>query len=144
AGALADDDPRKITAFRLLNDEGDGVPGVALDVYGDHLVAHLYPDGSTAAGRDVVAAREPLLDRLDALGFDGVYLKVRPKQANVADTRSASLAPSAPVRGRAAPDEFAIVERGVPYLARLGDGLSTGIFLDQRENRRRIRAMSSG
>ena len=144
AGALDDADPRKITAFRLLNEEGDGVPNVAVDVYGDALVAHLYPDESTASGRDVVAAREALLDRLHALGFDGVYLKVRPKQANVADTRSESLAPSRPVRGRAAPDEFAITELGVPYLVRLGDGLSTGIFLDQRENRRRLRAMSAG
>jgi 23S rRNA (cytosine1962-C5)-methyltransferase len=144
AGALGDDDARKTTAFRLSHEEGDGVPNVALDVYGDHLVAHLYPDDATPGGRDVVAAREALLDRIHALGFDGVYLKVRPKQANVADTRSSALAPAAPVRGRAAPDEFSIVELGVPYLVRLGDGLSTGIFLDQRENRRRVRAMSAG
>lgn len=153
AGLLEDTDPRKITAFRLLNEEGDGTPALAVDVYGDHLVVHLSPDASIASGRQIVAVREAILDRLHALGFDGIYLKVRPKQANVIVAGEsgepslpgigASLAPSKPVRGVAAPDDFAIVEHGVPYLVRLGEGLSTGIFLDQRENRRRLRAMSA-
>ena len=131
-------DAFRTTAFRWVNEGGDGVPGVCLDVYGDHLVVHLYDD-------DALAAREPLLDAIDALGFDGVYLKVRPKQANtLVDARTESIAPRGPVRGRAADDEIEIEEHGIPYLARLGDGLSTGIFLDQRENRRRVRALSSG
>ena len=138
AGALDAKDPACTTAFRLVNEAGDGIPGVAVDVYGDHLVAHLYDE-------DALAVREPLLDALDALGFSGVYVKVRPKQANtVVDTRTEALAPKKPVRGRAADDEFAIVEHGLPYLVRLGDGLSTGIFLDQRENRRRVRALAAG
>ena len=138
AGLRDREDPGCTTAFRMINEGGDGVPGLAVDVYGDHLVAHLYDD-------DAIACREPLLDALDALGFDGVYLKVRPKQANtLSDTRTEELAPRTPVRGRSADEELEIVEHGLRYLARLGDGLSTGIFLDQRENRRRIRELSSG
>src|SRR4029077_1479699 len=88
------------------------------------------------------ARRDRVLDRLHALGFDGVYLKVRPKQANVlADTRREDLAPRLPVRGSPAPEEIAIVEESMPLLVRLGDGLSTGLFLDQRMNRRRVREM---
>ena len=124
------------TAFRLVNGEGDGVPGVAVDVYGDFAVVHLY---------DEAIPREPLLDALAALGFDGVYLKVRPKQANeLVDTRREDLAPSEPVRGRAAPFEMTVRENGMPFVVRLGDGLSTGVFLDQRENRRRVRDLSRG
>jgi len=37
-----------------------------------------------------------------------------------------------------------IHELGLPYNVRLGDGLSTGIFLDQRENRRRVRELAGG
>jgi 23S rRNA (cytosine1962-C5)-methyltransferase len=48
------------------------------------------------------------------------------------------------VRGESAPESFCIYELGLPYEARLGDGLSTGIFLDQRENRRRVRELSKG
>jgi 23S rRNA (cytosine1962-C5)-methyltransferase len=126
------------TAFRLLNEGGDGVPGVAVDVYGDHLVAHFYDD-------DAIRAEERVLDALSSLGFSGVYVKRRPKQANtLVDTRTEALAPPRPVRGTPADDEIEIREHGLPYLARLGDGLSTGIFLDQRENRRRVRELSGG
>ena len=150
----ADTGPRATTAFRLVNEEGDGLLRLAVDVYGDWLVAQLYdgpsaqaahrgtaaqPDGPWADG----ARRDRLLDALAGLGFDGVYLKVRPRQANVlVDTRRDDLAPALPVRGVAAPDPLPILEEGVPLLVRLGDGLSTGLFLDQRGNRRRVRELA--
>jgi 23S rRNA (cytosine1962-C5)-methyltransferase len=134
---------RATTAFRLVHEAGDALPGLAVDVYGDHLVAQLYED--ERGTWDDRARRERVLDRLEALGFDGVYLKVRPKQANtLIDTRRDELAPKLPVRGRAAPEEMEVVEEGVPYAVRLGDGLSTGLFLDQRTNRRRVREASPG
>jgi 23S rRNA (cytosine1962-C5)-methyltransferase len=135
--------PRATTAFRLLNEEGDATPRLAVDVYDAWLVAQLYggDDGPWATPE----RRTRVLDRLAGLGFDGVYLKVRPKQANViVDTRREDIAPRLPVRGTAAPDEIQILEEGSPYLVRLGDGLSTGLFLDQRENRRRLRGMVGG
>ena len=86
-----------------------------------------------------------MLDRLAALGFDGVYLKVRPKQANtLVDTRKDELAPKQAVRGTSAADEIEVREEGVPYGVRLGDGLSTGLFLDQRTNRVRVREAAAG
>lgn len=125
-------------AFRLLNAGGDGVPGLAVDAYGAFLVAHLYGD-------EADAARETLLDVLAALPFEGVYLKRHPRQANVlVDSRREDLAPSAPVRGRAAPATFVVHEEGLPFHVALGDGLSTSLFLDQRENRRRIRELAKG
>jgi 23S rRNA (cytosine1962-C5)-methyltransferase len=149
----SDAGPRPTTAFRLVNEEGDGLPRLAVDVYGSWLVAQLYPSSpraGEAGGRPAgpwadKEVREGLLDRLHALGFDGVYLKVRPRQANVlADTRREDLAPRLPVRGAAAPDDLPIFEESMPLLVRLGDGLSTGLFLDQRVNRRRVREMAAG
>jgi 23S rRNA (cytosine1962-C5)-methyltransferase len=123
------------TAFRLINEGGDGLPNLAVDVYGDHLVAQFYGD----------EPQEPILDALSSLGFAGIYLKIRPKQANViGDARTERFAPSRAVRGESAAEEIEIREHGVPYLVRLGDGLSTGIFLDQRENRRRVRTLAAG
>jgi 23S rRNA (cytosine1962-C5)-methyltransferase len=136
---------RATTAFRLVNEEGDGLPRLAIDVYGNWLVTQLY--GGDGPWADV-ARRERLLDRVHALGFEGVYLKVRPQQANEL-TRSpgaqhGEIAPPEPVRGATAPREVPILEEGTALLARLGDGLSTGIFLDQRNNRRRVRASADG
>ena len=126
------------TAFRLANGAGDGLPGVDVDVYGDHLVVAL-------SSEEALAAREAVLDAAAALGPAGVYLKLRPKHASVlVDTRREDVAPRAPSRGAPAPDELTIHELGLPYLVRLGDGLSTGIFVDQRENRRRVRELSGG
>lgn len=132
----------RTSAFRLVNEEGDALPRLAVDVYDAWLVAQLYGDDGPWADR---ARRDRVLDALHALGFDGVYLKVRPKQANVlVDTRREDLAPASPVRGAAAPAELAVVEEGMPLLVRLGDGLSTGLFLDQRSNRKRVREMCAG
>ncbi len=134
---------RATSAFRLVNEAGDALPHLAVDAYGDHLVAQLYDDES-GPWRDP-ARRDRVLDALFAIGFDGVYLKVRPKQANtLVDTRREDLAPKEPVRGAPAADPLVVHEEGVPYVVRLGDGLSTGIFLDQRANRRRVRELAAG
>jgi len=140
--ARAADGPRATTAFRLVNEDGDALPKLAVDVYADWAVVQLH--GGDGPWADA-ARREGLLDRVHALGFDGVYLKIRPKQANLlVDPRRDDIAPRAPSRGNAAPDELTIVEEGVPLLVRLGDGLSTGLFLDQRANRRRVRGLAEG
>ncbi len=134
---------RATTAFRLVHEAGDALPGLAVDVYGSHLVAQLYEDESGTW--DDRPRRERVLDRLASLGFDGVYLKVRPRQANtLVDTRREELAPREAVRGTSATDELVVLEEGVPYGVRLGDGLSTGLFLDQRTNRRRVREAAEG
>lgn len=129
------------TCFRLVNEDGDALPALAVDAYGDHLVAQLH------ASDDVWSEprRARVLDALGALGFHGVYLKLRPRQANVlVDTRREDVAPKDPVRGGPAPDPLVVREEGMPLLVRLGDGLSTGVFLDQRANRARVRAAASG
>lgn len=121
-------------AFRLVHEEADGIPGIAADVYDDWLLLHVRGGDET-----------PAIDALERLGFAGIYVKRHPKQANdLDDTERERCAPRQPLRGRAAPEELAIREDGIEYLVRLGDGMSTGIFLDQRENRARVRAMAGG
>jgi 23S rRNA (cytosine1962-C5)-methyltransferase len=124
--------------LRLANGGADGLPGVAVDLYGEHLVVSL-------SSPEAEAAREAILDAAMRLEPKGVYLKVRPKDSSrVVDTRREELAPREPVRGEAAPEAFTVHELGLPFEVRLGDGLSTGVFLDQRENRRRVREMARG
>ncbi len=127
-------------AFRLVNEGGDALPRLAVDLYAGFAVAQFYEDALWTPARE-----ERVLDALFALGIRGIYKKVRPRQANeLVDPRTERWAPRAPVRGEAAPDELPILENGIAFSARLGDGLSTGIFLDQRENRARVMASSGG
>jgi len=125
------------TAYRLVNEHGDGMPGLAVDVYGEHCVAQLLGEAASAHA-------DAIFDALAALGFAGVYAKYRPRQANVlVDTRRDEIAPKLPVRGVATPAEALLIyEHGLPLEVRLGDGLSTGLFLDQRETRRRVRELA--
>jgi 23S rRNA (cytosine1962-C5)-methyltransferase len=129
------------SAFRVINEAGDGLPRLAVDAYEDFAVAQFYEDDSTwteeRRGR-VVAA-------LDRAGFRGVYTKRRPKQASViVDATEAGLAPPSPSAGEATREPFVVREEGIRIPVRLGDGLSTGIFLDQRANRVRVRELASG
>lgn len=135
-GRAASQEP-PTTCFRLLHGEGDGAAGLAVDVYGEHLVAHLYDAG--------VAHEETILDALEGLGFAGVYVKRRPRQANVlVDPRRQEVAPAEPLRGVPASEPLWVVEEGMPFPVALGDGLSTGLFLDQRDTRARLRASAQG
>ncbi|WP_438038812.1 class I SAM-dependent methyltransferase [Sorangium sp. So ce128] len=130
------------TALRLVHGAGDGLPSVSVDLYGEHLVVSLFGAGEGEPG---APPRDLVLDAAHRLGAKGVYLKARPKHASViVDARREEFAPRHAVRGEDAPEEFTVLEHGLPFKVRLGDGLSTGIFLDQRENRRRVRELARG
>jgi 23S rRNA (cytosine1962-C5)-methyltransferase len=76
-------------------------------------------------------------------GFRGLYVKQRPRQANQLDeAERKERAPEQAVFGESAPEAFTVLEHGVPFEVRLGDGLSTGLFLDQRDNRQRFAGLA--
>lgn len=124
------------SAFRLFNDVGDGLPGAAGDRFGDFVVLEL-------AGEEALARRTELCALLVELGAAGVYVKVRAR-GDVRRADAATLAPSVPDAGRAAPAELEVHEGPLRFRVWPGDGLSTGLFVDQRDNRERVRALSGG
>lgn len=125
-------------AYRLVHGAGDGIPWLTVDVYGRFVVVSLLADRSDEELADLYAA-------LLALGFLGVYLKRRPRQANVlSDEERKARSPDKSVWGESAKADLTVRESGLPFNVRLGDGLSTGLFLDQRDNRQRVRSFASG
>jgi 23S rRNA (cytosine1962-C5)-methyltransferase len=126
------------TAYRLVHGAGDGIDGLTVDVYGEYLVASLYTE-------ERGERENRWLEALSKLGFRGIYVKLRPRQANqLAEAERKERAPEQAVFGESAPDAFIVLENGVPYEVRLGDGLSTGLFLDQRDNRARFATLAPG
>jgi 23S rRNA (cytosine1962-C5)-methyltransferase len=111
-------------AYRLLNGEGDGLPGVVVDRYADTLVLRLY---SRAWERHL-----GLL--VDALSPLGARIVRRYGVARV-DGREGTET----LRGSEPPDGIVVREHGMRLLARVRTGQKTGLFLDQREHRRLIR-----
>jgi 23S rRNA (cytosine1962-C5)-methyltransferase len=121
-------------AFRLIHGEADALPAVAVDYYAGWLVLHLYDE---QLEHDMVAALQVVEPR-------GVYVKRRPRQANVLSQQAVQrYAPSAPVWGEPTPEPFSVLEHGLTYQVQLGHGLSTGLFLDQRDNRLRVRQLAA-
>jgi len=82
------------------------------------------------------AAQREELERLTkTLSARGAYHKLLTRQ--VRRTTAAEGAPQL-VLGEAAPGRFIIRENGVPFALSLEEGYSVGLFLDQRDNRRRL------
>ena len=126
------------TAFRWIDGETDGLKGVYVDVIGDHALIQLH-EGEHRVD-------EPMLcELIGGFGFRGVYVKRRPKASHtLVDPRDERWAPKHAVVGEDAPDELEVYENGIPYCVRLSDGLGTGLYLDQRNNRRWVAEASEG
>jgi 23S rRNA (cytosine1962-C5)-methyltransferase len=125
------------TAYRLLNGAGDGLPELTVDRYGEVLVANLYDQRPASEDALVVTLA-------GTTGARSVYVKRRPRSATrLSAAQLAALAPATPAWGTAV-DEVLVREHGLRFLIRPGGGLGTGLFLDMRETRARVRALADG
>lgn len=119
--------PPETDAYRLIHGEGDGLPGIVVDRYAGHLV--LKPDGA-AAERALLG---PVAGALAAQLPDVAQL-VRRGRGEKKTTEAR--------RGRVPEGPIAVRERGMTLLADLSEGQKTGLFLDHRESRFRVRTLS--
>ncbi len=131
--------PAATSAYRLLHGEGDRVPGVTLDVYGAaegptrYGVLRLDGGGARVWRSRWVDVLEDTLARGE--GDEALTgLLVRGGRGE-APTLGFGSAPPAPLR---------VTEHGMTLLADLQAGQKTGLFLDHREGRRRVRELARG
>jgi len=125
-------------AYRLVNGEGDGLPGLTIDCYGDYRVIQLYAE-----------SWRPHLDSLvEALQAQeqprGIYVKERPQQTRELEARHASKKYARLLFGTPCQGKLAVSENGLSYLVDLEEGLNTGLFLDMRDHRRRLMSKIAG
>lgn len=131
-------EPQHGDACRLVHGEAENLTGVDVERFGRYAVVWVHEQASRPSVEAITQA-------VHALGWDGTYLKVRPKQASrIVHAQDAELASAHAARGADAPEQLVVHENGVRFLVRLGDGLSTGLFLDQRPNRCWVRAHAAG
>ncbi len=121
--------------FRVVNEQGDGLPGVTLDRYGAFCVLSL-------ATPEAEQETDNIARYLVEQGARGVYVKRRERR-DLRRAEAPELAPHAPSAGEPAPSPLSVNERALTILTELGDGLSTGLFIDQRDNRARIGELSA-
>lgn len=121
-------------AYRLVHAEGDGLPSLTVDVFGDVLSVQLNTIG---------------LKKREGVVFDALGAALAPRAIidrtpqNIA--RLEGFEPGAGVvRGDASVDELRFVERGLRYTIPLALGQKTGFYLDQRALRARVEQLARG
>ena len=119
------------TAFRLVHAEGDGLPGLIVDVIGSAVVAEIHSGGMYRM-RDLIS--EVIAAELGSRVED-VVIRV---DENLA--KSGFEVPVAPTPSGAGLRPFK--ENGHLFSADLEGGQKTGFFTDQRENRRIVAAFA--
>ena len=121
-------------AMRLVNAESDGLPGLIVDRYGDTLAVQMLSSGAEYW-------RNLIIDLLEeATGISTIY-----ERSDVEVRKLEGLEPSVGlVRGTQMKDLIQIHEHGVRFWVSVYEGQKTGYYLDQRENRFRLRDFSIG
>jgi 23S rRNA (cytosine1962-C5)-methyltransferase len=119
---------------RLIHAESDGLPGLIVDQYGDHLVVQL-----------LTAAVEPWRDVIvqalaDLTGIRNIYERsdVDVRALEGLDERKGVLMGDEP------PDRIVILENGLKFLVDIKNGQKTGFYLDQRGNRAALSEFAEG
>jgi 23S rRNA (cytosine1962-C5)-methyltransferase len=116
-------------AYRLVNGEGDGLPGLTVDCYADYLMVQIYCAGWRKHLKLVTQALQDLLSPV------GIYEKTRPQKTRELEAESDTKKYGQLLAGNPAPESLQVLENGLSYQVSLERGLNTGLFLDQRKNR---------
>ena len=121
------------TTYRLVNSEGDFVPGLIVDRYGDGICVQLLTAGIEQMRPTILKTLDDLLhpafiyERSDTDGAADEGLPVR--QGLIAGTL---------------PEQLVVKEHGFLFAVDLADGQKSGMFIDQRENRQHIMKYALG
>lgn len=124
-------DPKSTDAWRVINGEGDGIPGLVVDRFGTALSLQVYSAGL-----------EPWLDHIvERLRRELPEIKLIWRRDQV---KRAKRVGDGLLLGDRAPDSIEFRENGMKFRADLVSGQKTGFFLDQRDNRDLVRRIARG
>ncbi len=112
------------TAYRLVHGEGDGLPGLIIDIYGQTAVIQAHTVG-------MYRQRESFAALLVEI-YDGQLIAVYDKSE--ATIFAQSEITNGYLHGKRL-DNAIFTEHGHRFIANWEDGQKTGFFIDQRENR---------
>ena len=124
----------KTNAYRVINGEGDFLPGLIVDRYKETLVLQCLTAG---------------MDRLKGMLINLLVKELHPQSIyerdDVATRNEEGLAESSGLLyGKDVPGWIEIEEHGCRFRVNVKKGQKTGFYLDQRENRFSLRRLSEG
>lgn len=125
---------RDTDAVRLVNAEGDGLPGLVADRYADAVVVKLTSAGMLLRRERIAAALRAATGA--AAGFE--------RADSVAARKEGLPARQGPLWGEPPGEPVGIRERGRRYAVDLAEGQKTGFYLDQRDARDLAQRLAAG
>jgi 23S rRNA (cytosine1962-C5)-methyltransferase len=125
--------PPKTDAYRLINAEGDFLPGLIVDVYGMGLVCQFSTAGAVRWKTEVVSILDDLLQPTFIFERSDMAARTEEGLKPVKGPLSGEL--KSPVE---------IQEHGHRFQVKIPEGQKTGFFLDQRENRQLFGSLAEG
>jgi 23S rRNA (cytosine1962-C5)-methyltransferase len=124
----------KTNAYRLVNGEGDFLPGLIIDCYGETYVLQC-----------LTAGMERLKDLFVDLMVDHFHPQSIYERSDAATRKEEGLPESRGLLfGKEVPDWIEIEEYGCHFKVNVKAGQKTGFYLDQRENRFSLQGISHG
>ncbi len=117
-------------AFRLVHSEGDLLPGLIVDVYGEYAVVEFTTYGMSSFRNEVVSAL------IELLNPKGIYEKV-----NEYAQRIEGFEAEEGVLYGEVPERIVVWEHDLRYHVDVQKGQKTGFFLDQRNARKLVREL---
>jgi len=121
------------TGFRVVHAEGDGLPSLIVDRYGDIVVAQLLSAGLDALRGAVVDAIREVLAPAGLLLRNDAAVRERERLPRSVELAFGDV-----------PQTLEVREGRVRYIAAPWTGQKTGAFLDQRENRMLVGRIAGG
>ncbi|MCS7281221.1 MAG: class I SAM-dependent rRNA methyltransferase [Desulfobacterota bacterium] len=112
-------------AYRLVNSEGDMLPGLVVDKYADYLVIQFHTKGMDQWRNEIIEALEEIVRPKGIYERSEIYTSQNEKPEEKYGA----------IRGKI-PDLIKIRENGLNFLVDLKRGQKTGFFLDQRDKRK--------
>jgi 23S rRNA (cytosine1962-C5)-methyltransferase len=124
----------KTNAYRMVNGEGDFLPGLIVDRYGRTFVVQC-----------LTAGMERLKGLLTDLLVNGFLPQSIYDRSDAATRKEEGLSEaSGLLYGKEVPDRIEIEEYGCRFRVDVKRGQKTGFYLDQRENRFALKELSQG
>lgn len=112
------------TAFRLIHGEGDLLPSLIVDRYGEYLVVQTLSQGMDRLLPVIVSLLQELVQPLGILARNDPRARLLEGLEQRVDVLAGDV-----------PETVSVTEGGIEYDVDLRRGQKTGLFLDQRENR---------
>ncbi|MBN9377894.1 MAG: class I SAM-dependent rRNA methyltransferase [Chlamydiales bacterium] len=122
---------KETNAYRLVNGEGDFIPGLIIDRYQDGLVLQISTLG---------------MEKLKSQVLEFLIKEIRPsfiyEKSTLPSRKEEGLGPVENLLYGELPEEIQISENGLKFLVSPKEGQKTGFFIDHREMRQQVRDLS--